>query len=347
MKKGIVYSIICFLVIACSEEDLNQSPTPHGKSEYAAICPGSGCGGGGGEQGSGADVKPGQITAADWSDTLNFERFLTYLRELQQKIPMLQSLQPEAFEEQDPELVESLDIAFVVDTTGSMGDELNYLKAEMKDLIERVHKLFPNKSKRYALVFYRDTFDEYVVRTFDFIKDSQTVLNHLKNQHSAGGADYEEAVQEAFHSATQLSWSDLSSTRKIMFHLADAPPHDVHLTDFLKQVEQLKQRQVKIYSIAASGTDDRTEALMRYGSQETGGRYIFVTNDSGIGNNHKEPTQLPCYNVQLLNDLLLRMIQGEIHNEYLPPESSDILKQYGSVQQGKCLKDQQVVGRIW
>ena len=61
-----------------------------------------------------------------------------------------------------------LDLALVVDCTGSMGDELEYLKAEMTASRRRVHHMFPGVDQRFALVAYRDQGDEYATRSFDF-----------------------------------------------------------------------------------------------------------------------------------------------------------------------------------
>ncbi len=61
-----------------------------------------------------------------------------------------------------------LDLAIVIDTTGSMQDELDYLKAEIDSISSSVARLFPNVEQRYALVAYRDQGDEYVCRAHDF-----------------------------------------------------------------------------------------------------------------------------------------------------------------------------------
>ena len=56
----------------------------------------------------------------------------------------------------------------MIDTTGSMGDEIDYLKVEVRDIAARIAADFPNVAQRWALIVYRDDGDEYVVRSFDF-----------------------------------------------------------------------------------------------------------------------------------------------------------------------------------
>src|SRR5262249_3221495 len=62
----------------------------------------------------------------------------------------------------------NLDLAIVLDTTGSMTGELEYLKSEMRSIAAAVHEKFPQVSKQYGLLLYRDDGDEYVTRSFDF-----------------------------------------------------------------------------------------------------------------------------------------------------------------------------------
>ena len=57
----------------------------------------------------------------------------------------------------------------------------------------------------------------------------------------------------------------------------------------------------------SSGVDQPTEFLLRSLAIATGGTYTFLTNDSGIGGDHTEPT-IGTFEVELLNDLLVRVI---------------------------------------
>ncbi len=65
---------------------------------------------------------------------------------------------------------------------------------------------------------------------------------------------------------------------------------------------------IKIIPITASGIDKETEFLMRFMSILTNGTYVFITNDSGIGNEHLEAS-VGDYQVEHLNDLITRLIK--------------------------------------
>ena len=203
----------------------------------------------------------------------------------------------------------SLELAFVVDATGSMGDEINYLKSELLDVLKNVEKNLKNTKVSYSSVFYRDKGDEYVTKKFDFSESAEQMINFIKNQKANGGGDTPEAVVEAMETAIdEMKWSNQNST-KLMFLLLDAPPHlsDENIEKLQQKIKLASKKGITIIPIAASDTDKQTEYLMRTFALLTNGTYTFLTNDSGIGNNHIEPTASE-YEVEKLNDLLLRLI---------------------------------------
>ena len=50
------------------------------------------------------------------------------------------------------------------------------------------------------------------------------------------------------------------------------------------------RRGIRILPVVSSGADTETEFLMRTAAAVTGGAYVFLTDDSGIGYSHLEPT---------------------------------------------------------
>ena len=78
---------------------------------------------------------------------------------------------------------------------------------------------------------------------------------------------------------------------------------------------------------------------MRSAAQLTGGRYLFLTDDSGIGNAHAEP-HIPCYQVQHLSTLVARMIRTELTG--VREEAQEVLRSVGNPSDGVCRKDNQV-----
>lgn len=203
-----------------------------------------------------------------------------------------------------------LDLMFVIDTTGSMGDELEYLKSEVKDVIENINT--DQNNIRLSLLFYRDEGDQYVTRFFDFTTNISEQINNINKQSANGGGDFPEAVDQALNIAvTQGNWSDEVST-KLLIHVLDAPPHTSkeNLSLFTKSILEAAKKGIHIIPVASSGIDKWTEYLLRVEALITGGTYTYLTNDSGIGGDHIDAT-VENVVVEYLNAMLIRLI-----NEY-------------------------------
>lgn len=204
----------------------------------------------------------------------------------------------------------ALDLMFVIDTTGSMGDELRYIQAELADVIARSQA---NATQRFdlrvSMNFYRDVGDDYVVRSNDFTTDVDQALGQLGRQSAGGGGDWPEAVDKALENAIAgHDWSDDAAAR-LLFLVLDAPPHsDQRILERVRDATRLAAQQgVRIVPVSGSGIQKSTEVLLRSLGILTGGTYTFLTNDSGIGGDHIEPT-VGEFQVEFLNDLMARLI---------------------------------------
>ena len=202
---------------------------------------------------------------------------------------------------------DQMDIAFVVDATSSMNDEINYLKSELLDVISRIEATNNDIDFNLGSVFYRDTNDEYLTRAFPFTPDVNELVEFVGNQYSSGGGDKPEAVDAALEEALKLNWRE--DALKLIFLVLDAPPHEDEATmDKIRaQVKEAAERGIKLIPITASGIDRNTEFLMKFMAILTNGTYVFITDHSGIGNPHLDPV-VEDYEVEKLNDCMVRLI---------------------------------------
>lgn len=211
----------------------------------------------------------------------------------------------------------TLDMMFMIDATGSMGDELNYIKRELEDVIDRIRETSSDDLRvRLSCNVYRDHGDEYVVRSFPFNESSFEVVGQLRDQWANGGGDTPEAVEDALEDAINAhEWSPAARAR-LLFLVLDAPPH--YTPDRIQKLHELTRQAaakgIRIIPIASSGIDKETEFLLRLFSIYTEGTYLFLTDDSGIGGSHLKPT-IGRYDVQFLNDAMVKVITRYVADE--------------------------------
>ena len=201
------------------------------------------------------------------------------------------------------------DIAFIVDATGSMTDEIRFLISDLNYIIDHASS-GNNVALRTAALFYRDVQDEYLTRYDDFSDNVSTTQEFVAKQKAGGGGDYPEAVDYALEASLQkLSWNE-SARARIAFLILDAPAHhkDNVIESLQKSIALFAQNGIKIIPVAASGVDKDTEFMLRFFELATGGTYVFLTNDSGIGNKHIEAS-VGDYEVEKLADLMVRLIK--------------------------------------
>lgn len=218
--------------------------------------------------------------------------------------------------------LKEIDLMYMIDTTGSMGDELEYIKAELVDMVERIASKDEAVSIRISVNFYRDEGDDYVVKYFDFRNDVNDIMALIKDETANGGGDMPEAVHTALDNVVSgHQWR--TNALKLCFFVLDAPPHDETeiqginakiRTSLVKAAEE----GIRIIPVFCSGADQASEYLFRSFAAITNGTFVFLTNDSGVGNPHLD-TSVGEYNVEKLNDCMVRIVCEFAGLEYKAP----------------------------
>ena len=214
-----------------------------------------------------------------------------------------------------------LDLVFLVDATGSMGDEIDKLKSSLRSITDEVARLPSHPDLCLGLVAYRDRGDEFFVRSHDLTNDVgafQGVLNALQ---AAAGGDEPEAMNEALHEAVHhISWRGDQTTRMVVL-VADAPPHlDYGGPQYDDDMMAALGKGIKLMSVGASGLNKQGEYIQRQMAQYTGGRFIFLTYaDASLpasGPGRETAHDVRNYSVQTLDKLIVRLVREEL--EKLP-----------------------------
>ncbi|WP_342075750.1 vWA domain-containing protein [Yoonia sp. SS1-5] len=227
-----------------------------------------------------------------------------------------------------------LDLVFVVDTTGSMSDELTWLSQEITQITRQAQSAAPGVDIRFGLVVYKAPADPYVVKSYGFTSDVGQFTRWIASERSSGGAGGPEVVADALNTAVQLDWRRGRGER-LIFQIGDEPPHPLRTRTYYDAAQTAAANGIQVFGLAASGVEAQLEYLMRQGAVMTGGRYLFLTDDSGVGLSHAEPT-ISCYQVTRLNDLVVRVLRSELSGRRVEAAPSEVIREVGSYQNGIC-----------
>jgi hypothetical protein len=209
-----------------------------------------------------------------------------------------------------------LDLLFLIDSTGSMGGEISKIQSTLSTIVGRIGESSPGQPIiRYAGVTYRDRGDSYVVKKFGFTEDQQAFQGWLNTLRAGGGGDYPESLNQALHTAIgEMDW-DQGEALRLVFLVADAPPHLDYPNDYRYTTEasQAVRKGIKIYSIGASGLSPLGEYVFRQLAQQTLAQYIFITRG---GDQHSGGGPVSATNIQSaennLDDIIVRIVRQEL-----------------------------------
>jgi hypothetical protein len=229
----------------------------------------------------------------------------------------------------------NLDVLFLIDSTGSMSDEIARLQDSIQQIAARIDRLPGQPEVRFAMTIYRDRGDLFVTRTFDFTPDVKRFSQALAEVRADGGGDTPESVNEALYRAIHAPEWRSGDTVKLVFLVADAPPHLDYAQDYDYAVEmqEAAQRGIKVFCVASSGLDDQGEYIFRQIAQFTQGRFIFLTYAPGGGPGDTTTHHVEDYSVQNLDDLVVRLVEEELAYQFPIPRASA-----HSVDRGCCLR---------
>jgi hypothetical protein len=207
-----------------------------------------------------------------------------------------------------------VDVLFLLDTTGSMGDEIDQLKGTIRIVADRLTSLPSNPDLRLGLTKYRDIGDEYLTKTTDFTSDINAFSQTLNGATADGGGDTPEAVDEALASAlSEPSWR--SDSIQLIFLVADAGPHiDRQVQQpYTTSMRKAAARGIKIFPVASSNTDDAAEFVFRQLAEFTGARFVFLSyGATGAAVGPDTDIQKSDYQELALNDLIVRLVTEEV-----------------------------------
>jgi len=206
-----------------------------------------------------------------------------------------------------------VDVCFIIDTTGSMGDELARIKSTLLSVTDKLRAdAAQGVDLRYGAVLYRDIGDEYVTRRHAFTTDLTGFDRALQSISAAGGGDGPESLNQGLAvGVAGMEWRE--GAARVAFVIADAPPH----MDYQEEVTYGRaaaaavHRGIRVHTVAASGLDDRGSYAFRQVAQLTRGQFIYIEYGSAAASAADHGVSAPAGSNNL-DDIVYGRVRAEI-----------------------------------
>lgn len=179
---------------------------------------------------------------------------------------------------------DTLEMVFVLDTTGSMGGLIEGAKQRIWGIINEVMQKPSRPRVRVGLVAYRDVGDEYVTKVLPITEDLDKAYTTLMSYKADGGGDEPENVRKALSEGIKSAgWAPMArGTAQIVFLVGDAPPQNyVQEPDVLATTLIAVKKNMIVNTIqcgAVNGTKEIWQTIAARGE----GKYFAIAQDGGV-----------------------------------------------------------------
>ncbi len=213
-----------------------------------------------------------------------------------------------------------LDIVFVFDTTGSMGEEIERLKKTIELIYLNLSSIQGKPLVRFGMVLYKDRGDEYITKVVPLTANLNEFEAALNEVEADGGGDLEEDLQSALYDTLhRIQWSNTAI--RMGFIITDAPPHLDYGQSFtyVNAMKSAREKGIKLFSVGTGGLDIKGEYVLRQISQYTGGKYIFLTyGEKGESEGGREGSVShhtgANFQTDKLESIIIRFARDELNN---------------------------------
>lgn len=223
----------------------------------------------------------------------------------------------------------SLEMVFVLDTTGSMGGLINGAKQKIWGIVNDVMQRQDRLKVKIGLIAYRDNSDAYVTKILALTDDLDKVYSTLMDYQAEGGGDTPENVRRALaEGVSKAGWSQPNAnTAQIIFLVGDAPPQNyVQEPDVLATTARAVRQNMVVNTIQCGDAVD-TRQIWQTIALRGEGKYFAIAQDGGV-----QAISTPY-------DARLADLATKIGTTYLPYSSGDMMIN------GRQLRDLPINGR--
>lgn len=179
---------------------------------------------------------------------------------------------------------DTLEMVFVLDTTGSMGGLIEGAKQRIWGIINEVMQKPSKPRVRVGLVAYRDIGDEYVTKLLPITEDLDKTYTTLMDYQASGGGDTPENVRKALAEGVRgAGWSKArKGLAQIVFLVGDAPPKNYEQEPDVLVTTAEAVRKNMIVNTIQCGNLDGTREIWQTIALRGEGKYFAIAQDGGV-----------------------------------------------------------------
>ncbi|WP_181537162.1 Calx-beta domain-containing protein, partial [[Anoxybacillus] calidus] len=142
--------------------------------------------------------------------------------------------------------IKKLDVVFVIDTTGSMGAEIENAKRRSIDIMNNIRSKV--EDAYFGVVSFRDYYGSYSYSGYystygssgdkpyyieqTLTNDISSVSDAIQSLYASGGGDWPESYTRALFEASKPSMNWREDSKKIIVLIGDAPTHDMDFAGY-------------------------------------------------------------------------------------------------------------------
>lgn len=222
--------------------------------------------------------------------------------------------------------VGEIDLVFLVDETGSMGEYIEEVKRRLLEIIESIRHAPLCRSLRLGLVSYRDHPPQdrsFASRVVPLTDDIASIKKGVERMQASGGGDGPESVTDGLYDIVRLDWRPRAA--RVVVWVGDAPPHGVEPNGdafpdgcpcghhWYAQAENAREMGIVIHAVGCLPT------LREYRGAED----VFKTVAST-----SRGLYLPLTDANRLIPIITGVAESELDKQRIEAHISDVLKSF-------------------